>query len=344
MIRILLARPAAILLTLPLAVVLSIGAAGAAAQIEEEKSASFPIAAEAKAFVGRFGRMELLKDEVFIKALEELAKGRLPPEAQADAFALMQERIGWLFVGAARLFPKQGYAQTIAQILTTYFRYQEKMPADLEVGPLLELARTARGGHPLRASNALLLATILNHKAAKEAVRKAIDAQAIEKAAVPAIDLHNLSLAAALTRDGTVVRKLVELLPAINSEESREDVIAVTTIYSDEKLRGMLEQFVRRLLPVGIDNSVETALIVLAREGPTEQFQTFYKSLGKLTKDKEDLDRLRDLWDSGFRDRLQSDDASRTALKLWDEFTFTVREGGGTITDGRSFRCGISFR
>ena len=128
-----------------------------------------------KAFVGRFDRMELLKDEVFVKALEDLAQGELSPEAKADAFALMQERIGWLFVGAVRLFPKHGYAQTMASILSTYFKYQEKMPADLKVGPLLVLARTARGDHPLRASNALLLATILNHKAAKDAVKRAID-------------------------------------------------------------------------------------------------------------------------------------------------------------------------
>ena len=167
-----------------------------------DKKPSFAIEPAAQAFIGKFDRMALLKDDVFIKALEDLARSGLSPAAKADAFALMQERLGWLFVGAARLFPGQGYAQTQAMVLTTFFQYQQKMPKGLDVGPLLELARTGRNDHPLRASNALLLAMILNQASAtKDAVRKAIDWKAIEAAQVPAIDLHNLALAAALTAD-----------------------------------------------------------------------------------------------------------------------------------------------
>ncbi len=327
-----------------LVVLVSIGSAESAAADDKDTKPSFPIAAEAQTFVGRYDRMELVKDAVFVKVLEELAGSKLSPEAKADAFALMQERIGWLFVGAMRLFPKAGYAQSIAMILSTYFQYQEKMPAGLEVGPLLDLARSARDAHPLRASNALLLATILNHKAAKDAVRKAIDAKAIAKASVPAIDLHNLCLAAALVRDPETIRKLVHLLPDIDSEESREDVISATSIYQDEKLRDKIEQFVRHRFPGSFDNSVQTALIVLAHAGPPDHFRTFYKSLGDLTKDKKDIDRLRDFWDKGFQDPLQANNAAGTALKIWDGFTFTVANDGGTITDRKSFHYWINFK
>ncbi len=327
-----------------LAILVSIAGAAPAAEDDKDTKPSFPIAAEATAFVARFDRMELIKDAVFVKVLEELARSKLSPEAKADAFALMQERIGWLFVGAARLMPNASYAQTTAMILTTYFEYQQKMPADLEVGPLLELARTARGTHPLRASNALLLATILNKKAAKEAVRKAIDPKAIAKATVPAIDLHNLSLAAALVLDPEVLRKLVDLLPDVDSEESREDVIAVTGIFQDETLRDKVEQFVRRRFPASFDNSVQTALIVLAHAGPEQHFRTFYKSLGDLTKDKKDIDRLRKFWDDGFQDALQANAAAGSPLKIWDGFTFELANDGGTITYGKSFRYWISFK
>jgi hypothetical protein len=199
----------------------SIAAAAQGTKADDKKAPSFPIAAEAKAFVDRYDRTELVKDAVFIKVLEELARSKLSPEAKADAFALMQERIGWLFVGAARLFPKRGYAETIAMILSSYIQYQEKMPAGLDIGPLLALSRTARDQHPLRASNALLLATIFNYSSATEAVARAIDAKAIERAPVPAIDLHNLCPAAALTRNAEVVRKVVDLLPDVHSEEGR---------------------------------------------------------------------------------------------------------------------------
>ncbi len=324
--------------------ILVIAVSAMAVEDEPDRTPSFPIASEAKAFVARFDRMELLKDDVFVKALEDLAKSKLSPEAKADAFALMQERLGWLFVGAARLFPKQGYAQTMASIESTYFEYQQKMPPDLKVGPLLELARTARGDHPLRASNALLLATILDHKTASDAVRQAIDWRAIAKAPVPAIDLHNLCIAAALSRRPDVMPKLVDLLPEIESEESREDVIAATTIHQDERLRDKLEKFVRDRFPGSFDNSVQTALIVLAQGGPTEHFRTFYKSLGDLTKNEKDIALLRDFWDKGFRDRLEIADPGSGAIKIWDGFTFTLHNEGGLVTWGKNFRYWMSFK
>ncbi len=229
-------------------------------------------------------------------------------------------------------------------IFSTYFKYQQEMPAGLDVAPLLELSRTARASHPLRASNALLLATILNGKAARDTVIKAIDAKAIEAAPVPAIDLHNLCLAAPLVWDPAVTSKLVDLLPGIVSEESREDIIAATGHFKDDGLRDKIEEFVRRRFPGSFDHSDRTALIVLAHISEPDHFRKFYKSLGDLTKDKKDIDRLREFWDSGFRDRLQADNPAGSMLKIWDGFTVTVGDGGATITDGKSFRYWISFR
>jgi hypothetical protein len=117
----------------------------------------------------------------------------------------------------------------------------------------------------------------------------------------------------------------------------------ITSIFRDDDLRGKIEQFTRSRFPGSFDNSVQTALIVLAHAGPPDHFRDFYKSLGDLTKDKKDIDLLRKFWDSGFRDRLQSDDPAKSPLKLWDGFTFTLDNGGGWITFGRSFRYWISF-
>jgi hypothetical protein len=310
-----------------------------------DRKPSFARAAEAEAFVARFDRTELVRDEVFVKVLQELARSDLSPQAKADAFALMQERIGWLFVGATRLFPGYGYFQTATMILSTYFQYQQKMPEGLDVGPLLELARTSRADHPLRASNALLLATILNPKAAKETVEKAIDAEAIAKAPVPTIDLHNLAFAAALTADPKVVGRVLALLPGLKSEESREDVMAVTGIYRVKELRDPIEEFLRRNFPASFDQSVQTAICVLAHASPLDHFRTFYKSLGDLTKDPKDIETLRKFWDDGFRDRLQSDDPAQSPLKVWDGFNLYLESAEGAwISHGKSYRCWISFK
>ena len=201
-------------------------------------------------------------------------------------------------------------------------------------------AAIIRSVRPMR----FLLATILNQKAAKQAVQKAIDWPAITKAAVPAIDLHNLSLSASLALDPVVVRGLISLLPNVDSEESREDIIAATSIHGDEKLRELVEAFVRRRFPAHRDKSITTALIVLAHAGPPDHFRDFYKSLGDLTKDKKDIDWLRDFWDKGFRDPLQADPEKGSLLKMWDGFMIATTAEGGTITDGKAFRYWISFK
>jgi hypothetical protein len=78
-------------------------------------------------------------------------------------------------------------------------------------------------------------------------------------------------------------------------------VIAATVIFHDDKLRGMIEQFVRQRFPGLMDNSITTAVIVLAQIGPPDHFRDINTSLGDLTKDKNDIDWLRKFWDSGFR-------------------------------------------
>jgi hypothetical protein len=302
---------------------------------------SFPIEADAEVFVAKHTREELSRDDVFVAVLQDLAKSDLSPRSKADAFALMQERIGWLFAGTARLFPNLGYFQTQTMILSTYFGYQQKMPPEFEVGPLLAFAKESRGNHPLRSSNALLLAIILNRAAAHDAVIKAIDAKLISSAMVPAIDLHNLSMAAALTGDPKVVARAVALLPGIESEESREDLLAATGIYRNDELREAVEKFLRERFPASFDNSVQTALMVLAHAGPADHFREFYKSLGK---DPDGIDKLRKFWDSGFRDPLQSDDPKRKSLKTWDGFTVNLEKEGAWITFGDSFRYWLSFQ
>ncbi len=310
----------------------------------DERTPSFPISDHAKKFVGHLERNELAKDDVFVKALVELAKSDLSPEAKADAFMLMQDKIGWLFVGVAKIHPKHNYAQSVELTLSTYVQYQEKMPAGLDVGPLLKLAESSRNEHPLRPSNALLLATILNYKGSKDAVLKAIDAKAIARTQVPAIDLHNLSLAAALARDPAVVRKNLELLPGLDSEESREDVMAVTSIFRDEKMRDMIEAFLKAAFPKSFDNSVQTALIVLVHTSEPEHFRTFYKNLGDMTKDEKAIKILRDFWDSRFHYALQTDQETGIVLKVWDGFTFTLSEGGGTIAWGKTYKNWVELK
>jgi hypothetical protein len=69
------------------------------------------------------------------------------------------------------------------------------------------------------------------------------------------------------------------------------------------------------------------------------------ESLGDLAKTQDDIETLRKFWDSGFRDRLQSDDPKQSALKIWDGFHLKLESvEGGTISFGKSFRYWISFK
>jgi hypothetical protein len=317
------------------------GQAAAGTPTDDERKASYDIGPKAQEFIAPVARADWLKDDVFVAKLKELAASDLPAGDKADAFAQMQAKLGWLFLGVTKLFPGQGYAQTYAGIATTFFRYQEKMPADLDIASLLELARKGRGDHPFRASNAVLLAVVLNHRAAKDAVVRAIDGPAIESAPVPAIDLHNLALAATLTRDPRVVAKLFGLLPHLDSSESREDVIVATSIYRDVALRDRIESFVKAEFPARFDNAVRSALLLLARHGPPDHFRAFYKELGDLPDvGRTDVLKLSKFWDDGFRDALQLEAREgKVVTKVWDGFEVKPLDDGMVVRFGDSFRA-----
>lgn len=313
------------------------------AQVEPDRTPSYAIDAEAVEFVGRHEQAEWMEDATFVAALEELAASDLSAEARADAFALMQDEIGWLFVGVMRLFPGRNYQQTVAMQLTTYIEYQQRMPGEIDVEPLLGLAKSALATHSVRASNALLLATMLNPKAAVESVREAIDLESIGKAEVPAIALHNLALATALSLDPENVRRLVALLPEVKGEEEREDILAVVSIYRIDAVRDAIEAWVKATFPGEFDQSVQTALATLAQIGPVEHFTAFYKSLGEGAEEA-DVTKLRDFWDGGFLGGLGKGPPDRTATKVWDGFTITVHEDGAEVTDGKAFHAWIRTR
>ncbi len=311
--------------------------------VQGDKKPSFPVEPTAEAFVGKLKRTELTDDATFVKALEDLARSDLSPAAKADAFALMQRAIGWLFVGAGRVFPGMSYPQTQRMILSSYFQYGRKLPKGLDVQPLLDLARTTRAQHPLRPSNALLLAVLLNPRAAHDAVRQAVDLKAIEASPVPAIGLHNLALAAALTGDAAVVDLLLALLPKVESEESREDLIAVTAIFRNDQLRDHVEAYTRTQFPAKFDNVVQTALITLFATSEPAHYRAFYKKLGDDTHDKAAIDRLRKFWDTGFQTPFQLD-PTKAPLKIWDGFTFAMDKEGGWISSGAGYRFWVSFK
>jgi hypothetical protein len=117
-------------------IALSFAFFGTGLVVDDDHKPSYPIDAEAEAFVAKRAREEYLRDEVFIASLQELAKSKLSPAAKADAFALMQQQVGWLFAGCMKLFPAHGYFQSQTLILSTYFRYQQKMPDGIDPGCL----------------------------------------------------------------------------------------------------------------------------------------------------------------------------------------------------------------
>ncbi len=296
----------------------------------------------AREYVGQYTTAELFQDDVFVEVLQDLAQSKLTPEAKVDAFILMQQRIGWLFVGMVQMPPKWAYARWSGAQVSTYFQYAFVMPQGIDVADLLELADVEDERwttDPLRPSNALLLASILNHEAAGAAVAKAIDLEAVRATPVPPITIHNLAFAAMLTRDPEQVHRMIVWLPEVIYEESREDLVNLAMVYRTDPVKDALEQFVTEAKADFNDNAVVGALKALSAITPEERFEAFFQA--RLTEvDPERRAEFESLRDQQFPDRL----ARRTLAegmsmtKIWDGFVLQALSDRFVIEFSDRFR------
>ena len=306
---------------------------------DAEKIPSFPVSKAAAAIIDPLDRRELMEDATFLTTLRTvLGDRRLSAVDRTDAFYLMLRKVGWEFTGTVRIFPQRNYAQTFSGTASTYLSYQDRL-VDLryDPAPLLAIAAADCAKNVVRCSHALLLSTIVNPKASAPKLKPLIAVGVLERAEVPPIFLHNLSLAVVLSRDFSLASQLGSLLSHVDAEEGQEDILCAVGMFNAPEMPAAVRSFLQEALKSKFDAAVETGIFVLHRQLEGLAFEQAYSDLLDAPSAPESRTRLVELQQSNFASLTGFRERSGW-VKIWDGFSVTMYDDGMVLTHGAKFR------
>lgn len=274
-------------------------------------------------------------DEKFFNAMlkKTLQDQRFSLKEKVQIFYLMQKKLGYSFVGIQFLPPKQNYYEFhVGKAFTLQQTRADLKDLGMDIRPLIELADTSFAKDPILASNAILLATILNSKGALGRIRELTRAEFIMASVNPSIVNHYACVSASLSQDSVVVRNLTNNLKIFTNEEMLEDVFCA--LYTEINPVVTMREYILAEKNQENDLSIQTALCALAGKVPDASVKESTRSLVAQSKEKWKTDLLKTLLSDGipFHYSLSSD--KELVTKTWDGVHVSVYNDGTLITNG----------
>lgn len=305
----------------------------------EVKESTYRLDQAAHALIDPMLPQQLGDDREFIRVLRDvLERPDFSTDARVDAFTLMLGKIGWLFNGTAPLPRGFSYPRMFQSQVGTFLGYQNALSSlGVDGTPLVAVPQQQCATDVIRCSSAILLCAIVARETLKPNLPQMLNAAWIRKSQVPSIALHALAQAAVLERDPATVPKLVTLLHSGFGEEEQEDLLSALAMYAVPESNAALKAFILGAAVKPYDQAMETALIVLRRREPPDQFAVFYDALlgnseGAMAK------ALSALQDREFQDGFSTSGRGMWR-KVWDGFSIVMYEDGMLVTKGDTFRA-----
>jgi hypothetical protein len=284
--------------------------------------------------VDESGKAAYFNDDYFNGLLKKIVSDRSFTESEkAQMFFLMQKKIGFAFVGAEYIPPKENYYTYHSGKIYTYQKTKLSLkPLNYNVASLLKVVELNLGKDAIVAGNALLLATLLNTDSVIHRVEEYSKHEAIMLSVKPDIFNHYVCLAASIVQDSVVVKNLINNLKAFTSAEFKEDVLCA--LYSRNNPVSLIREYILTESSPTNSLTVQTALCVLAAKLPPASFQKNVKRLSVETKDKWKADLCKNALanKNPFNYALSSSD--QLVTKKWEGVTLTQYADGSLITNG----------
>lgn len=258
---------------------------------------------------------------------------RFAEKEKVFLFYLMQKKLGFGFFGVAYLPPKQNYYECQAGKMLTY----DKTAADFKelhynVRALLTLVDSNLQKDVLVASNALLLATLLNPDSCVKALERYSEFETITHSKHPDIFNHYVCLSASLIQSPVVVEHLLQNLDRFEKAEYKEDVLCA--IYSKTHSFSKIKDYILSEKNPNNDLSIQTALCVLAAKVPQATYEKSLKSFISESKDKWKTELMRKILKNEFTSDYRLSNAELIVTKIWPGVTASVYSEGVLISDG----------
>jgi hypothetical protein len=273
-------------------------------------------------------------DDFFNNLLKKIVLDKqFSDKEKVQIFYLMQKKLGYAFVGISYLPPKQNYFNFHTSEGITWQKTKLSLK-DLNYDPtgFLRLVESERTRDAIVASNALLLASLLNTDSVVKRLEVYSEATMIMQCKNPDIFNHYVCQSASLIQDSVITKNLTANLATFKQEEFIEDVFCA--LYFKNNPVSIIKDYILQEQNPQNDLAIETALCALSTKVPPATFEKSIKSLISASKEKWKTDLLKNIVAAKVPFNYALTNKEQIVTKPWENVTLSLYTDGALISNG----------
>lgn len=273
-------------------------------------------------------------DEFFNALLKKIILDKqFNDKEKVQLFYLMQKKLGFAFIGVNYLPPKQNYFTFHAGEIITWEKTRSTLK-DLHYNPtnFLMLVDSNRTHDAIVASNALLLATLLNPDSVAKKLEYYSQADVIMQYKNPDIFNQYVCLSASISQNPVIVSNLVKNIITFKTETFIED--ALCALYSKNNSVSTIKDYILQEKNPQNDLTIQTALCALSAKVPLATFQKSVKGFISESKEKWKIDLCKNILASKIPFNYSISSNELIVTKTWEGVTLSLYNDGALITNG----------
>lgn len=274
------------------------------------------------------------QDDFFNDLLRKvLVDKRFTEVEKVQLFYLMQKKIGYAFVGTDYLPPQQNYFNHHSAKVITWQKTKTGLKdLNYNVSTLLKLVQDNLNKDNVLASNALLLASLLNTDSVSIKLNTYSKAEFILQTKNPDIFNHSVCMCASLIQSDQTTSNLIANIKSFKSECMIED--AFCALYSKNNPVATIRDYILLEKNPLNDLSIQTALCALANRVSPATFQKSLESLRKETKEKWKTELCSKILSKSIPFNYSMANKDQLVTKNWDNVQVSLYIDGVLISNG----------
>lgn len=272
-------------------------------------------------------------DDFFNTLLKTIVSDkRWTEKEKVQLFYLMQKKLGYAFVGINYLPPKHNFYMFHLSETYTWLKTKSTLKElNYNVSKLIQLVDSNLTQDAVLASNALLLATILNPDSVSKKLEHYIQKQTILTSKNPNIFNHAVCMSASLYQNPVIVESLTKNILGFKESCFIED--ALCALYSKNNPVGFIKDYILAEKNQANASAIQTALCALSIKVPPATFDKSVKSFLTESKEKWKKELCKNILDKKIPFNYNLSDKEQIVTKVWENVTLSLYTDGALISN-----------
>jgi hypothetical protein len=261
-----------------------------------------------------------------------LTDSKWSEKEKVQLFYLMQKKLGYAFVGINYLPPKHNFYMFHVSETYTWLKTKSTLKSlNYNINKLIELVDSNLTKDAIIASNALLLATILNPDSISKKLEYYLNSKTILTSKSPNIFNHYVCMSASLYQNPAIVSSLTKNILAFQDACLIED--AICALYSKNNPVGFIKEYFLSEKKQRNALALQTALCVLEKKVPPATFEKSVKSFYSESKEKWKKELCKNILDKKVTLNYSLSNNEQIVTKTWENVTLSLYTDGALISN-----------